>query len=84
MRLSDREITNSLRLLSEPPIGSEGCVAVDPQLKRLVLDYIKETPEVREGLIRPLKEAVKKHRYAVSCEEVAYMMLGRLVADLLR
>ena len=84
MRISDREIANSLRLLSEPPIGCKGCVSVDPQLKRLILEQIRETPEVRTDLVRPLREAVEKNSYAVSCEKVACMMLGRLMADSLR
>lgn len=87
MRISDREIENSLRLLSQPPrhppVGEKG-LAVDMRLQRLVLDQIRVIPDVRTDLVLHLREAVEGNRYRVSGERVAHMMLGRLVADSLR
>jgi flagellar biosynthesis anti-sigma factor FlgM len=45
---------------------------------------LAETPDVREDLVKEIKERIQKGEYAVSGEEVADMMLRRLAADRIR
>jgi len=45
---------------------------------------LANVPDVREDLVRQLKERIHQGDYEVSGEEVAEMMLRRLAADRMR
>ncbi len=84
MRISESEAENSRRLLSRPLLDSQDKASLDPRLERLVLEQLREVPEVRAEMVRPLREAVESNRYRVCCERVASMMVGRDLADSVR
>lgn len=84
MRISDHEIRESLRLLSEQPIGSDEMVEVDRETSRMVLSFLEEVPDIRRDKVLFLRAAVRECRYDVPGEEVAGQLLGRCFADHLR
>jgi len=84
MRISEREIGNALRLLSQPPMDEGGRALPDARTTRLVFDRLRELPDVRREMVAPLKAAVRESRYHVSGDEVARMLLGRCLADSIR
>lgn len=84
MRISDREISNALRLLSQPPMDEGGRASPDPETTRLVIDRLRQLPDIRREMVLPLREAVRESRYHVSGDEVARMLLGRCLADGIR
>ena len=45
---------------------------------------LQDVPEVREDLVRELRERLQRGEYNVSGEEIAEMMLRRLAADRMR
>lgn len=84
MRISDREIERSLRLLAEQTSRQRIETPVDGEINRLVLGRLEGVPDIRADLVLPLKRAVRENRYRVPEEMVARMMLGRCLADHLR
>jgi len=84
MRISDHEIRESLRLLSEQPIGTDETVEVDRETSRMVLSFLEEVPDIRRDKVLSLRTAVRECRYHVPSEEVAGQLLGRCFADHLR
>lgn len=81
MQISDREIRNSLRMHSEFPPDRESKVHLRPEEARIVLAHIQTLPEVRYDKVEFLRRAIRESRYQVPCEEVAYKLLGRIIAD---
>jgi anti-sigma28 factor (negative regulator of flagellin synthesis) len=45
---------------------------------------LRAVPDVRESLVRDLRERIERGEYKVSAEEIAEMMLRRLAADRMR
>lgn len=84
MRISEQEIRKSLKLLSQPPIGSGSKANVDRDVERMILCQLEDVPEIRMEKVISLKNAIEESRYRVSCMEVASEMLGRCLADHLR
>jgi hypothetical protein len=84
MRISEREIQESLRLLSEQPIGSISKPPVDEDMNRLVLGRLSSLPDMRMERVLPLRQAIRERRYNVPEIQVARMLLGRCLADNIR
>ncbi len=84
MRISEKEIQESLRLLSEQPIGTGLKLAIDQNVDRLIIGKLDELPEIRMEMVLPLRQAVQENRYYVPEEKVAGQILGRCLADHLR
>jgi len=84
MRISEREIRESLRLLSEQPIGKGSKHPIDEETNRMILGQLREVPDVRMEKVLPLRLAIQERRYYVPEEQVAEKMLGRCLADHLR
>ena len=81
MRISEREMRESLRLLSEQPIGKGSKPSIDQEMSRLILGQLEEVPDVRMELVLPLRLAIQERRYYVPEEQVAEKILGRCLAD---
>ncbi|MDI6873240.1 flagellar biosynthesis anti-sigma factor FlgM [Candidatus Solincola sp.] len=81
MQISDREIRNSLPLLSGAAYGEGTRAYPDPDTTKLLLALIQNLPEVRSEKVDALKQAIREARYQVPSEDVAWKLLGRLIAD---
>ncbi|MDY6794638.1 MAG: flagellar biosynthesis anti-sigma factor FlgM [Actinomycetota bacterium] len=84
MRISDREIENSLRFLSQEPFASGGKPHIAQDIEQMVLGQLREMPDVRMDRVLSLRTAIQEKRYSVSSEDVAKKILGRCVADHIR
>jgi Anti-sigma-28 factor, FlgM len=84
MQISEKEIQESLRLLSEQPIGMGLKAAVDQDINRLIMGKLSKQPEIRMEVVLALRQAVQENRYYVPEEQVASQLLGRCLADRVR
>lgn len=84
MRISDREIEESLRALARQAAGEASAQHPDDEARRFAQGCLAGVPDMRMDLVLPLQLAVQEHRYHVPEILVADKLLGRCLADHLR
>ena len=94
MKLSGEEYLRVSRLRSSVPVLGSLATAparrnllddgIDAREIKMVTDAVTQQPEVREQVVASLRERIEAGTYVVSGQEIAEMLLRRLLADRMR
>lgn len=89
MRVSGEEVlrVEQLRAAAVYPvfgIASNRLDAADSKDTKMVLEAISRATDVREDVVASLRERIEAGTYSVSGEQIAEMMIRRMLADRVR
>ena len=88
MKLSDREIQNTIDLLRKrQPVGEKEYASFSAQEMECISDLVKRIevePEVRRDRVDKVRKAIETSSYNITGDEIAKKLIGRIFSDKLR